>query len=116
MSVRIMLLGAPGAGKGTQARRVCERLGLAHLSTGDQLRAAVAAGTPAGTEAASYIDAGQLVPDEIVFGVLFEQPENRLSSATSSPSIILITEPSPRRIVALPKVRSRLERIPLSER
>lgn len=73
MSRRVVLLGAPGAGKGTQAKRVAERLGLAHLSTGDLLRAAVAAGSEAGLAAKDSMDAGQLVPDDVVFGVLFER-------------------------------------------
>lgn len=70
---RIVILGAPGAGKGTQAARLCAARGLAHLSTGDMLRAAVADGTPAGKQAQEFMDAGQLVPDEVVFGVLFER-------------------------------------------
>ena len=73
MKRRIVLLGAPGAGKGTQAHRLAEREGLAHLSTGDLLRAAVAAGTPAGRAAKGHMDAGRLVPDDVVFGVLFER-------------------------------------------
>lgn len=68
-----VILGAPGAGKGTQAQRVCGTLGLVHLSTGDLLRGAVAAGTPAGREAKSFMEAGKLVPDDVVFGVLFER-------------------------------------------
>ena len=70
---RIVLLGAPGAGKGTQAKRLAAACGLAHLSTGDMLRAAVAAGTPAGKVARAHMEAGRLVPDETVFGVLFER-------------------------------------------
>jgi len=73
MKRRLVLLGAPGAGKGTQAKRLAESTGLAHLSTGDLLRAAVAAGTPAGREASAHMQAGRLVPDEVVFGVLFER-------------------------------------------
>jgi adenylate kinase len=70
---RIVLLGAPGAGKGTQAEVVAGRTGLPHLSTGDLLRAAVKAGTATGREARSHMDAGRLVPDRVVFGVLFER-------------------------------------------
>jgi adenylate kinase len=73
VSQRVVILGAPGAGKGTQAHRVANLLGLEHLSTGDLLRAAVAAGTPAGTAAHACMDAGELVPDEVVFGVLFDR-------------------------------------------
>jgi adenylate kinase len=72
-SRRVVLLGAPGAGKGTQAAVLAGRLGLAHLSTGDMLRAAVAAGTPAGVAAKGHMDAGRLVPDEVVLAVLFER-------------------------------------------
>ena len=64
--MRLVLLGPPGAGKGTQAERIRDRYGLAHLSTGDMLREAVAAGTGIGREAKSIMDAGQLVPDELI--------------------------------------------------
>ena len=77
MKRRIVLLGAPGAGKGTQAKRLAEREGLVHLSTGDLLRAAVGAGTPAGRAAKAHMDAGRLVPDDVVFGVLFERLDAR---------------------------------------
>ena len=71
----MVLLGAPGAGKGTQAAVVATELGLAHLSTGDMLRAAAAAGTEAGLKAKAHMDAGRLVPDADVLGVLFERLE-----------------------------------------
>jgi len=73
--MRAVLLGAPGAGKGTQARRLAEETGMAHLSTGDLLRAAVAAGTPAGERARAFMESGRLVPDEVVVSVLFERLE-----------------------------------------
>ncbi len=66
-----MLFGPPGAGKGTQAEMLKER-GLLHLSTGDLLRAAVKQGTPLGLEAKSYMDAGDLVPDQVVIGMIRE--------------------------------------------
>jgi adenylate kinase len=69
----LLLLGAPGAGKGTQAVRLAARLGVPHVSTGDLLRAAVAAGTPLGREAKAYMDRGELVPDSIVIGVAAER-------------------------------------------
>ncbi|HWQ50623.1 MAG TPA: adenylate kinase [Terriglobales bacterium] len=68
--MNIILLGAPGAGKGTQAAILSDRLGIPTISTGNLLRAAVAAGTAAGLEAKSYMDKGALVPDETVVAVL----------------------------------------------
>ncbi|MHC5209743.1 MAG: adenylate kinase [Planctomycetota bacterium] len=72
-SRRVVLLGAPGAGKGTQAEAVSGQAALEHLSTGDLLRAAVKAGTPTGLEAKASMDAGRLVSDELVLGVLFDR-------------------------------------------
>jgi adenylate kinase len=69
----VVLLGAPGAGKGTQAPLLAERLGIPVVATGDLFRAAVRDGTPLGTEARRYMDAGQLVPDEIVIKLLLER-------------------------------------------
>ncbi|MCD8199380.1 MAG: adenylate kinase [Coriobacteriaceae bacterium] len=70
--MNIVLLGAPGAGKGTQAEKLVSEYGFTHLSTGDVLRAAVAEGTPLGLEAKKYMDAGDLVPDEVVVGLVEE--------------------------------------------
>jgi adenylate kinase len=70
---RIVLLGPPGAGKGTQAKRLSAELGIPHLSTGDMLRAAVAAGTALGREADGYMRKGLLVPDSLVLGILRER-------------------------------------------
>ena len=71
--MNIVLLGAPGAGKGTQAAKLIEEFGTAHISTGDMLRAAVKAGTPLGKKAKSYMDAGDLVPDDVIIGLVLER-------------------------------------------
>lgn len=68
--VRIILLGPPGAGKGTQAGTIAEAFGIPHISTGDILRANVREGTPLGTEAKRYMDAGDLVPDDVILGMV----------------------------------------------
>ena len=70
---RLLLLGPPGAGKGTQAKILMERLGIPQISTGDMLRAAVAAGSEIGCKAVATMDRGDLVPDEIVIGVARER-------------------------------------------
>jgi adenylate kinase len=75
--MRIILLGPPGAGKGTQAVRLVERLGIPQLSTGDMLRAAVAAGTPVGLKAKAVMDRGDLVSDEIVVGIIADRIEEQ---------------------------------------
>ena len=83
--MRIVLLGAPGSGKGTQAARLKAELGIAHISTGDLLRAAVKAGTPLGLKAKAVMESGQLVSDEIVLGML----EERLAQADTRAGFIL---------------------------
>jgi adenylate kinase len=70
---RVVLLGKQGAGKGTQAARLAEHYGIPHVSTGELLRAAAAAGTEFGKKAEEYMNAGELVPDEVVFGLLAER-------------------------------------------
>ena len=71
--MRLILLGAPGAGKGTQATFICQRYGIPQISTGDMLRAAVKAGSPMGLEAKKIMDAGALVSDEIIIGLVKER-------------------------------------------
>lgn len=71
--MRLILLGAPGAGKGTQAAFICQKFGIPQISTGDMLRAAVKAGTPLGVEAKKVMDAGGLVSDEIIIGLVKER-------------------------------------------
>src|SRR5205085_8982170 len=76
--MRLILLGPPGSGKGTQAQRLVQRYGIIQLSTGEMLRAAVAAGTPIGLKAKDIMAAGHLVPDEIVVGIIsdrIDQPD-----------------------------------------
>ncbi|MFQ5882611.1 MAG: adenylate kinase [Candidatus Methylomirabilales bacterium] len=68
--MRLILLGPPGAGKGTQAKMLTERYGIPQISTGDILRAALASGTPLGREAKTFMDRGVLVPDEVVIGIV----------------------------------------------
>src|SRR4051812_19211783 len=78
--MRLILLGPPGAGKGTQAQRLVQRYGIVQLSTGEMLRAAVAAGTPVGLKAKDIMATGALVPDELVIGIIsdrLDQPDAR---------------------------------------
>lgn len=83
--MNIVLLGAPGAGKGTQAARIIETYGVPHISTGDILRAAVANATPLGLEAKRFMDAGDLVPDSVVIGLV----KDRLSEQDTDAGFIL---------------------------
>lgn len=70
--MNLILMGAPGAGKGTQSEKISEKWGIPAISTGDILRSAIKAGTALGKEAKSYIDEGKLVPDEVVIGIIKE--------------------------------------------
>ena len=83
--MNIVLLGAPGAGKGTQAELIIEKYALAHISTGDILRAAVKNGTPLGLEAKKFMDAGDLVPDSVVIGLV----KDRLAEPDTGNGFIL---------------------------
>lgn len=73
MGLRIVMLGAPGAGKGTQAKRIAEAHGLPHVSTGDIFRANLKEGTPLGLKAKGYMDAGQLVPDDLTCEIVADR-------------------------------------------
>ena len=83
--MKLILLGAPGAGKGTQAERLCKELNIPTISTGNILRAAIKNGTPTGMKAKSFMDAGQLVPDEVIIGIVTE----RLAEADCANGYIL---------------------------
>ena len=71
--MRIVIMGAPGSGKGTQAERLCRDHSMPHVSTGDLFRENLSKGTPLGQKAKGYMDAGQLVPDELVLDMLFDR-------------------------------------------
>ena len=71
--MKIVMLGAPGAGKGTQAKRIAEKCGIPHISTGDIFRANIKAGTELGKKAKEYMDQGGLVPDEVTIGMLMDR-------------------------------------------
>jgi adenylate kinase len=103
--MRIVLLGAPGSGKGTQSQRLVERLGIPQISTGDLLRAAVANGTELGVKAKESMDAGRLVDDDIVLGMIRE----RLGEPDARPGFIL--DGFPRNIVQAEALDSLLEEL-----
>ena len=103
--MRLVLLGAPGSGKGTQATSLKTALGVPHVSTGDLLRGAVKAGTPLGIKAKAVMESGQLVSDDIVLGMLAE----RLAQPDASAGFIL--DGYPRNLAQCDALESLLERI-----
>lgn len=102
---RMILLGPPGAGKGTQAASLIDRLGIPHVSTGDMLRAAVAAETPVGLKAKAVMEAGELVSDEIVIGIA----EERLSEDDARKGFLL--DGFPRTIAQAEALEALLEKL-----
>ncbi|MEJ2384327.1 MAG: adenylate kinase [Xanthomonadales bacterium] len=103
--MRIVLMGAPGSGKGTQAALIVKELGLPHISTGDLLRAAVAAGTDLGQQAKAVMDRGELVSDDIVLGLL----EERLAQGDAANGFIL--DGFPRNIAQAEALDALLDRL-----
>ena len=103
--MRLVLLGAPGSGKGTQAAMLKNALGVPHVSTGDLLRAAVKAATPLGLKAKAVMDAGHLVSDEIVLGML----EERVAQADAKGGFIL--DGYPRNLAQCAALEALLDRI-----
>lgn len=83
--MKIIMLGAPGAGKGTQAKKIAEKYGIPHISTGDIFRANIKGGTELGMKAKSYMDQGQLVPDDVTIGMLLD----RISEADCANGYVL---------------------------
>jgi adenylate kinase len=103
---RLVLLGPPGAGKGTQAKRLVAKLGIPQISTGDMLRAAVAAETEVGRQAKAVMDRGELVPDEVVIGVA----KDRLAEPDARRGFVLDGFPrTPAQAEALGELLLRLE-------
>ena len=103
--MRLVLLGAPGSGKGTQATMLKTSLGIPHVSTGDLLRAAVKAGTPLGLKAKAVMDSGNLVSDAIVLGML----EERVAQADAKAGFIL--DGYPRNVAQCAALEALLDRI-----
>ncbi len=103
--MRLVLLGAPGSGKGTQASMLKKSLGIPHVSTGDLLRAAVKAGTPLGLKAKAVMDAGNLVSDDIVLGML----EERVSQDDAKTGFIL--DGYPRNVAQCGALEALLDRL-----
>ena len=103
--MRIVLLGAPGAGKGTQAKRLADRFDMVHLSSGDILRAQKASDSPLGRKLATYMDAGKLVPDDIVVDVMAQ------AMAAPRQSHGLLLDGFPRTMTQAKALDAQLERL-----
>jgi adenylate kinase len=103
--MNLILLGPPGAGKGTQAQKIVERYPIPQISTGDILRAAVKEGTPLGKQAKAFMDQGQLVPDEVVIGII----EGRLKASDCQAGFIL--DGFPRTIVQAEALQATLTKM-----
>jgi len=103
--MRMILVGAPASGKGTQAKVLCERFSVPQIATGDMLRAAKAERTELGLKAASYMDAGELVPDEVVIGLI----EQRLQGADAANGFVL--DGYPRTVAQAEALGELLERL-----
>jgi adenylate kinase len=105
--MNLVLMGLPGAGKGTQAAKIVDKYGIPHISTGDMFRAAIKEGTELGMKAKSYMDAGNLVPDEVTIGIV----EERLSKSDCENGFLL--DGFPRTVAqaeALEKILSKSKR------
>lgn len=89
--MKIIMLGAPGAGKGTQAERISKKYGIPHISTGDIFRANIKAGTELGIKAKAYIDKGLLVPDDVTVDLVMD----RISQEDCKNGYILVASPGP---------------------
>ena len=103
--MNIILVGAPGSGKGTQAQRLVDMYGIPQISTGDMLRAAVREGTPLGVEAKKYMDGGKLVPDDVIIGLV----EERLQKEDAKKGFIL--DGFPRTLAQAKALDAMLEKI-----
>ena len=105
MAFDVVILGPPGAGKGTQAKRICEEMSMAHIATGDMLRDARAEGSELGSRIKSYMDAGDLVPDDLMIELI----RARLAGAQTAPGSLL--DGFPRTLVQAEALDTMLEQI-----